>query len=173
MIEFAREGSDFLCHARQWLPQPPEVLFPFYADCRHMNLVLPPWIRFEILDGRDRPLAPGVTYDYRLSLHRLPLQWRTRITEVNAPHYFADIQERGPYAHFKHEHTFEPHDGGTWTVDRVTYRPPGGLLAPLINTLWVQRDLRRLFEHRHQVMADLYTGGRDPLALLTPLEPAA
>lgn len=164
-VTFERDGKDFVCKAQQWLPRTPGELFKFFGDCRHMNYVLPPFIRFNVL-GDMPPLTEGATYDYRLKLHGIPLRWRTRIGEVHAPDWFEDFQDRGPYADFVHRHDFIEQNGGTLTLDRITYRPPGGPIAPLVNKLCVQRDLRKLFEHRHAAMRKLYAGTTDPADLL-------
>ncbi len=166
MIRFSRDGKDFVCEAEQWLPRSREELWRFFSDCRHMNLVLPPFIRFHVDPQQVRPLGEGVTYDYRLKLHGFPLRWRTLVTSVNYPSDFEDIQARGPYASFAHRHDFVEQDGGTLTKDRIVYRPPGGALAHFVNTLVVQPDLKRLFEHRHRRMLELYADGHDPAALL-------
>lgn len=169
-IAFRRDGKDFVCEARQWLPRDPETLFRFFGDCRHMNFVLPPFIRFEVL-GDTPPLAEGVIYDYRLKLHGFPLRWTTRIGEVHAPRWFEDAQARGPYASFTHRHDFEPMRGGTLTRDRITYRPPGGPLASLVDRVVIRRDLRKLFEHRHAALRSLYEGDADPIELLHQVPP--
>ena len=89
------------------------------------------------------------------------LGWTTEIKEVDPVRFFADEQARGPYARFRHEHWYLPRDGGTLTRDRVIHRPPGGPLAGLANVI-VRRDLTKLFENRHRVLAELYRGGKDP-----------
>ena len=182
-VERARDGRDFLLRAQQWLPASPQAVWSFVSDCRHMNHVIPPFVSFRILstppDQAPPALAPGVTYSYRLRLHRVGVFWRTRITEVDRPRRFVDVQEKGPYASFQHEHTFHPADGGTLTRDLVRYRPPGGPLAAAVDRLYVAPSLRRLFEHRHRRLAQLFADGGNPADLLvprqdaTPPEPAA
>ncbi len=165
-IEFSRESHDFLMRAEQWLPADRETIWAFVADCRHMNYVIPPFMRFEVLScGRDETppaIAPGVTYEYKLHLHGLGFFWRTLITGVDFPHRFIDEQAKGPYASFSHEHTFELQQGGTLTADIIRYRPPGGPLAGLINAAMVRRDLGKLFVCRHRRMAELFADGQDP-----------
>ncbi len=165
-IGFTRDGGMFVLHARQWLPRKPAEVYAFMSDCRHMNLVLPQWVRLHVVNDKPAKLAAGVTYDYRFTLHGLPMRWRTRITDCDAPHAFVDEQARGPYASFRHEHRFVPLDGGTVVHDTIRYRPPGGPLAPLINSAWVRRDLRNLFTVRHRRLIDLYASHEDPVALL-------
>ncbi|MEM6853129.1 MAG: SRPBCC family protein [Planctomycetota bacterium] len=172
-IRFERDGQDFVLRARQWLPATAETIWSFVADCRHMNHVIPGFMRFEVLNleaGQTPPaIAPGVRYEYKLHLHGLGFFWRTLITEVDRPHRFEDVQDKGPYARFSHEHLFEPEGEGTMTTDIIRYRPPGGPLAKLIDTAMVRRDLRKLFVCRHRRMSELFADGGDPAAtFLTP-----
>ncbi|MEM9883861.1 MAG: SRPBCC family protein [Planctomycetota bacterium] len=175
-IDFERSGKHRVLRAEQWLPADPKTVWRFVADCRHMNLVIPSFVRFEVTGWDGRPIedhdgppptvAEGGTYDYRLHLHGLGVRWRTLITEADAPRRFVDEQARGPYAEFAHEHTFEPTDGGTLTRDVIRYRPPGGPLAGLVDRLAVRRDLRALFTCRHRRLTELFAEHRDPAALL-------
>ena len=172
-----REDKDFILKAQQWLPAAPEEVWAFLADCRHMNHVLPGFIKFQILSPLpgDHPpdLAPQGRYEYRLTLHGLGVFWRTRIVEVDRPHRFVDVQEKGPYARFSHTHRFEPLDGGTLTHDLIRYRPPGGPLAGLVDRLYVGPSLRRLFVCRHRRLAELFAADVPPAQLLKPVaEPA-
>ena len=161
-----RDGRDFILEARQWLPATPDTVWRFVSDCRHMNHVIPRFMTFQILSPRvgdtPTPLAPGVTYEYRLRLHGIGVFWRTRIMEVDRPRHFRDVQERGPYASFSHSHGFTDHAGGTLTTDLIRYRPPGGVLAALVDRLYVGPSLRRLFETRHRRLAELFADHADP-----------
>jgi len=62
-----------------------------------------------------------------------------------------DEQRRGPYRKWIHEHTFTPHASGCEMHDYVGYSVPGGWLA---NLLFVQRDVRRIFEYRLRKLSD-------------------
>ena len=158
-----------MLEARQWLPATPERVWAFVSSLHHMNHVIPSSIRFEVTTPDPAPLAEGVTYDYRLVLRGIPVRWRTLITAVDEPRYFADRQAKGPYASFLHEHWFDPEArggiDGTMTRDVIRYRPPGGPLARLAN-LVVRRELRLLFERRHARLAELFADGSNPLGLL-------
>jgi len=62
---------------------------------------------------------------------------------------------RGPYARWEHRHRFLEEGGGTWVEDRVTYRLPAGPLGQAAHALLVKRQLRELWEYRHQQLAEL------------------
>lgn len=60
----------------------------------------------------------------------------SRITVVEPPTRFEDIQERGPFAWFHHQHRFEPlAGGGTRMGDHWEHRSPFGPLGWLADQL--------------------------------------
>ncbi len=145
----------------QWVPQPPAAVFPFYADVRNLERITPPFLRFRVLGSSDARLREGTLIDYRLSLHGLPVRWRSRIEVWRPDDAFVDRQVRGPYTLWHHRHTFEPHAGGTLVRDRVNYRLPFGAFGELLAGRLVARDLGRIFDYRRAVIADLYAAPAD------------
>ena len=71
------------------------------------------------------------------------------ITEWDRPRRFVDEQERGPFKSFRHEHSFEPVDGGTRLLDRVEFAAPLGVLGRIAERLVLTRYLRRLIDVRN------------------------
>jgi ligand-binding SRPBCC domain-containing protein len=68
--------------------------------------------------------------------------------------YFSDVQVSGPFAFWKHTHTFEPDGPGACILeDRVEYALPFGMLGYWIAGWYVRRKLEKLFEYRHAVTA--------------------
>lgn len=121
-------------------------MFALFSDAFQLERLTPPWLRFRVLTPGPISMREGQLIDYQLKLHGLPVRWRTEITDWEPPFLFRDSQRRGPYLLWEHTHTFEESDGGTLVCDQVKYRVPGGFL---INRLFVQRDLLRIFNYRH------------------------
>jgi ligand-binding SRPBCC domain-containing protein len=69
-------------------------------------------------------------------------------------YYFSDLQVSGPFAYWKHTHTFIP-DGPASSVleDRVEYALPLGFLGRWVAGAHVRNRLLKLFEYRHAVTA--------------------
>lgn len=134
-------------HTELWLPRSRAEVFPFFADARNLELITPPWLRFEILTPLPIPMQAGALIEYRLRVHGIPVRWRTEIVEWAPPERFVDVQVRGPYVLWHHTHTFAERDGGTLCVDRVRYWPRGGAL---VNWLFVRRDVEHIFAYRAQ-----------------------
>ena len=74
-------------------------------------------------------ITQGTLIDYKLSVHGVPMKWRTLIESWEPGRSFVDTQLAGPYAKWHHTHAFEPMKGGTLMQDRVLYRLPLGALG--------------------------------------------
>jgi ligand-binding SRPBCC domain-containing protein len=134
---------------RQFIPRPLADVFPFFADAGNLEAITPAALHFRILTPRPIAMRPGTLIDYRLSLLGIPFQWRTRIESFEPPDRFTDVQERGPYQRWHHTHEFNEQDGGTWMVDRVEYQLPLGPIGWLANALFVQQQLKQIFDYRY------------------------
>ncbi|HEX7654301.1 MAG TPA: SRPBCC family protein [Verrucomicrobiae bacterium] len=136
-------------HTELWLPRTPAEVFPFFGDAYNLETITPPWLKFRVLTPAPIPMQVGTLIDYRLRIHGLPVRWRTRISAWEPNHRFVDEQLRGPYRQWIHEHTFEPHAGGTRCRDVVKYAVPfDWLMHPLL----VRRDVATIFEYRAEAL---------------------
>jgi ligand-binding SRPBCC domain-containing protein len=142
-------AGGYLLETEQWFPRPRGEVFDFFADAGNLEMITPPFLHFQIVTPRPIELRAGALIDYRLSLHHVPIRWRTEISAWEPSTRFIDQQLRGPYRYWIHEHTFADKDGGTLVRDAVSYAVPGGRL---INWLIVERDLKRIFGYRRQVL---------------------
>jgi ligand-binding SRPBCC domain-containing protein len=77
----------------------------------------------------------------------------SRITVVDPPGRFEDVQERGPFAWFRHEHRFEVlANGGTRMRDHWRHRSPLGPLGWLADRLVLGRHMRQLLVTRNAAL---------------------
>ncbi|UKA52442.1 SRPBCC family protein [Arthrobacter sp. FW305-BF8] len=95
-------------------------------------------------------IALGQEVTWRAWHFGLPIRMTSRITEMQAPHYFVDEQVRGPFLRFRHLHEFSEVPAGTVMVDRIDFAAPFGLLGRVAEKLFLARYLRKLIETRNQ-----------------------
>jgi ligand-binding SRPBCC domain-containing protein len=138
----------------QRLELPAERAFEFYGDALNLEAITPPWLGFRVVTPGPLEMRPGALIDYRLRLHGVPVRWRTRIAVWEPPVRFVDVQVRGPYALWEHEHSFTPVGSEAVVIrDRVRYALPFGAVGRLAHRLFVARDLERIFDYRRHAVA--------------------
>ena len=131
----------------QVVAAPLEDAWDFFADPANLEAITPPWLRFRIEEAPAQ-LAAGATLRYRLALFRVPVRWRTEITEWTPPRSFVDEQVAGPYRLWVHAHRLAPVPGGTEIHDHVRWRAPAG-------SFLVRRWLDAIFDHRAERTREL------------------
>jgi len=138
----------------QELPRDRAAIFPSYAGAANPEPVAPTCLHFRMLTPRPLEMNAGVLIDYRMRLHGVPLRWRSEITVWEPPRRFVDVQRRGPYRWWRHQHLFrEKQNGGTVVSDVVEYGVWGGAL---VHRLFVAPDLRRIFSYRSRQLRAIF-----------------
>jgi ligand-binding SRPBCC domain-containing protein len=131
-------------------------VFAFYSNALNLERITPPNLRFHILTPHPIIMHAGTVIDYRLKLSGLPFHWKTLIEEWSPNERFVDTQLKGPYALWRHTHTFEA-IGAHRTIihDRVQYGMPFGIFGRIAHALFVRRTLEKIFDHRAKMTAQL------------------
>jgi ligand-binding SRPBCC domain-containing protein len=141
-------------HEEQWVPFSLDKVFAFFSNAENLEKVTPPWVGFRILTSTPIVMAAGIMIDYEVRIHRLPMRWRSEITEWVPPHHFVDVQRKGPYSEWKHRHSFLELNGGTLVTDDVEYLVPLSWMpgAGLVERFLVRPELNRIFAHRRSAL---------------------
>lgn len=137
---------------------PIDVVWAFFLDPANLTAISPPDKDVRVVSIQPLPFGAGTRIEVNVRLlGPLRAGWVAHVTAFEPPHRFVDVQERGPFAAFHHEHRFEAEPGGTTRiVDVVTYAAPGGPFAPLVDALFVRRDLQSMFAHRARALTERF-----------------
>ncbi len=141
---------------RQVVPASRREVFAFFSDARNLERLTPPFLRFRIDSKEDIAVRAGTRIDYRLTLHGLPIRWKSLIERYEPEHSFVDVQISGPYRSWRHLHEFLELPNGTEIRDRVDYALPLGPFGELAHLIFVKRSLQEIFAYRHNVIADVF-----------------
>jgi ligand-binding SRPBCC domain-containing protein len=146
----------YILEREQIIPRPQAETFAFFCDAFNLERLTPPFLNFRIVTPPPIRMGEGALIDYKLSLYGFPLVWRTRIESWTPDERFVDAQIRGPYATWRHTHTFEAiAPGRTLMRDSVLYQLPFGPLGELAQALFVERSLKEIFDYRARMIAEL------------------
>ena len=143
----------------QIVPGDLDRVFAFFESPRNLEEITPDWLRFEVLSTTDESMRLGTEIEYRLTWQRMPLRWRSRISEYEPPSAFADEMISGPYRRWHHRHLFRPVAGGIEMVDFVEYELPLGILGRWVHGALVRAQLDSIFDYRRDAIAARF-GGR-------------
>ena len=129
------------------LPFKIEQAFAFFADARNLESITPSFLNFKIIEAPDE-IDEGALLRYRLKLFQIPIYWKTRIIAWRPPYFFIDMQLKGPYRFWVHQHRFESRGRQTFMQDIVDYQTKGSIFSPAINYLFIERQVNRIFDYR-------------------------
>jgi NADH dehydrogenase len=136
-------------------------VWDFFSSARNLGRITPRSTGFD-MHTPDPETREGAVIDYTIRpVLGIPLRWRTLIEDVKAPHAFRDVQQKGPYASWVHEHRLTEVPGGVRMDDRVEYRMPFGPLGALAHRMAVRAELEHIFRYRAVAIADIFEPAGD------------
>jgi ligand-binding SRPBCC domain-containing protein len=135
-----------------------DTAWAFFSSPMNLSEITPKDMGFVVTSDCDRQeISEGMIIDYLVSpILRIPLKWKTKITQVEKDKSFTDFQLKGPYAYWNHFHEFIPNEKGVLMKDRVDYELPFGILGKIAHTIFVKKKLERIFNYRYQVLEKLF-----------------
>lgn len=135
-----------------------ETAWHFFSSPKNLSKITPKHMGFTVLsDDNHEQIVEGMIIDYTVSpMLKIPLKWRTRITQVEFHKSFTDFQEKGPYKYWNHFHEFIPNKDGVMIKDTVDYEMPFGFLGKMAHQRFVKKKLADIFDFRYAILDQLF-----------------
>lgn len=142
----------------QVLPISLDEAWKFFKNPMMLKEITPSYMDFKVTNTNPRKeMYQGMLITYIVKpVLGIPLRWCTEITEIQDRKMFIDEQRFGPYKMWHHEHWFTEVEGGVKMDDEVTYGIPFGPIGQLANTLFVQNQIKAIFEYRYTALEDRF-----------------
>jgi ligand-binding SRPBCC domain-containing protein len=113
----------------------------------------------QAIAGRTSGLIElGETVTWRAKHFGIWQNLTSKITEMEYPNYFTDIQVEGTFKSFTHEHYFYPILNQTMMRDIFTFESPGGIVGDAVNYLFLSKYMTRLLLKRNEVIKQIAEG---------------
>jgi len=134
---------------RSTMPVPVDELYAWHTRPGAFERLAPPWQHPRVVE-RAGTIADGDRLVMEVPIGPAHVRWVAVHREHVPGHQFVDVQEKGPFALWRHRHVFEP-EGDTHSVlrDSVEYELPGPPAVTRVAAGAAQRRLERLFDFRH------------------------
>ncbi|MEZ6091640.1 MAG: TIGR01777 family oxidoreductase [Pirellulaceae bacterium] len=137
------------------LPVPVETAFAYHERPGALGRLIPPWQEVSV-ERSDHSLLPDSKVVLKTSFGPMPLRWHAKHVVYDPPAIFADVQESGPFAYWRHEHRFSSvgESSQSRLCDHVEYRVPGGAVGRLLGGKLAGSQLDAMFAYRHRTTRD-------------------
>jgi ligand-binding SRPBCC domain-containing protein len=127
-----------------------EQVFAWHERPGALQRLIPPRVPLKIIEHTGG-IANGARVELTLGYWPLQVRWIARHQNYIAGRRFEDVQERGPFARWKHTHTVTPNGPRACILrDRIEYELPFGPMGELAAGL-VRRKLEATFAYRHRI----------------------
>lgn len=135
-----------------------DTAWSFFSSPFNLSKITPKDMRFTVISkGIEPHIFEGMIIEYFVSpLLRIPVKWKTKITQVEEKKSFIDFQLQGPYRYWKHFHEFIPNDDGVLIRDTIDYALPFGILGRFFHRLFVKQKLQDIFSYRFHILDQMF-----------------
>ena len=134
-------------------------VFCFFDRPENLEKMTPSLLSFKIMTPGSVTMETGRCIDYCVKVLGIPTRWTSLIQDYDPPNKFTDIQLKGPYSFWHHQHLFEQvSENVTRIRDEVRYVVPFGLFGRIAHFLFIKPQLKYIFSYRKKFMQELYKG---------------
>ena len=129
------------------LPVSQSAAFAYHERPGALARLIPPWENIRIA-ASDGSLRAGSRVQLKIGF--LGLSYLAKHTVYDPPQRFQDVQERGPFASWQHDHRFDVVDDQHSTLtDHIEYRLPLGFVGQTLGNSIARGKLESMFRYRH------------------------
>lgn len=141
----------------QKLPISLDDAWDFLSSPNNLKLITPESMNFKIIDWDKKKAYPGQIIQYTVSpVFGMKIKWVTEITQVKRNSYFIDEQRFGPYSFWHHKHFIKEIDNGILMDDIIHYKIPFGFIGEILNKVYVQNKLNKIFKYRENKLNEIF-----------------
>lgn len=138
---------------RSRIEAPAQLVYAWHALPGALERLTPPGGHVKVIE-RTGGIERGARVVMQFGRWPSRRLWVAEHQDFEVGRYFSDIQVSGPFAFWKHTHTFEPCGPEASVLeDRVEYALPFGVIGRWFGGAYVRKKIFKLFEYRHMVTA--------------------
>jgi len=151
----------------QKFPVSLDKAWDFLSSPENLKKITPEDMGFNITtEFKGEKMYPGMIIGYKVKiLFGIRTKWISEITHFQEPAYFVDEQRFGPYKFWHHKHFLKMINGGVEMTDIVHYEMPFWFAGELINSLFVRKKLKNIFDYRYKKLEDIFGIYKEPVSI--------
>lgn len=134
---------------------PPEVCFDLARDVRVHEETTKGSGERVVSAPASGMLALGDEVTFEAKHLGIRQRLTSKIVAYDRPLRFTDEMQKGAFKSLRHEHRFEPVEGGSRMVDVLEFSSPGWVFGSLVDALFLAGYMRRFIEARGRELGRL------------------
>lgn len=140
------------------IPAPCRFVWDWHQRVGALPRLTPPWV--DVVVEKAEGVRDGDEVVLYPKIGPVRVKWVAKHKDFIDGRQFHDSSIQGPMARWEHTHKFDPAEGddvlnGSMTMtDHVEYALPMGPLGAIAHGLFAGRDIERMFDYRHRLLAD-------------------
>ncbi|HET9745926.1 MAG TPA: SRPBCC family protein [Chitinophagaceae bacterium] len=152
----------------QKIPVSLREAWDFFSNPANLQVITPGNMGFSIISTHHgEKIYTGQLIEYKVRpFLNIPLYWMTEITHTEELKYFIDVQRKGPYALWHHQHHFKEIEGGVEMTDIVHYENPLGFIGEMVDFLFIKGQLKDIFQYRFSKVEEFLGKWKDQQTLI-------
>ena len=160
MIDITKHSGTYTLKVKQDLKMSLEDAWNYFSNPSNLSEITPSNMGFNITSEKSKFMYVGQIISYKVTpLLGIKMNWVTEITHINDKMFFVDEQRFGPYKMWHHEHLFIENGDKTEVTDKVSFKLPGGFIGRLFAPVLVIPQLKKIFNHRIEVLEKKFNNG--------------
>ena len=139
-----------------FMPVSPAELFEFHLDAENLIAISPRVAPMRIMTEMKRAEV-GDLQVMRVGMPPFESEWHARITHIRPGQMMEDVQERGPFRKWRHQHRVREEANGAQLTDVVSFRMLPTPIGAFLEYWLVRPVLLGMFAYRHRKTRSLLT----------------
>ena len=157
MIKIVKHSGIYTLVIKQVLSTDLKTAWAFFSNPENLAQITPPEMGFIQTSDKAQKMYPGQIITYKIGIPGfLKTNWVTEITQVKENSFFIDEQRYGPFSMWHHEHFFIVKGNEIEITDKVSYKIPFGFLGYLAHSIFVKKQLQKIFKFRYEKLSVLF-----------------
>jgi uncharacterized protein (TIGR01777 family) len=131
-----------------------DELFDWHMRPGALERLTPPWQPMRLIESQGG-MTEGGRVVMELRMGPRWVRWVALLGDFEAGRQFRDTQLEGPFSVWAHTRRFIPDRAGASQLeDHIAYELPLGALGSRVGGRFVERELERMFRHRHRILRE-------------------
>jgi ligand-binding SRPBCC domain-containing protein len=140
------------------LEVPITTVWDFYTNLDNLVRITLPRMHLRVISA-ELPLRRGSRITFGVRVGMFSFHWVSQLRDFDPPHRFTDVQVKGPFHHWLHQHEFFAEGETTRVCDTIEVGPPLGIIGSLAETVLLDREIHDLFRYREHMTRKLLEKG--------------